>query len=444
MSSPLSTDSEVAADQLVPSPSPEPKQSGGLAGPFRFGDFRLLFAGQLVSVFGDMFYAVAMPWYMLSSGGGPANLGIVLTGYGIPRIGTTLLGGWLSDRLRPRRVMLLSDIARACILGALAAVVLLGHPPLTMLVALAVVLGAFDGMFFPATSAIAPDILPEETLQAGNALSFAWTQLATLLGPGIAGIIVARFAPGVAFAVDAGTFVVSTVTLALMRAGRARAAARVVAKVETPAGTTEVADQAVADATPPITITRFILATPYFQALLVILVAANFLNGCVGEIALPVLAHGPLHSGATGYGAILAAFGGGALVGGLLAGTISGRVNRGVYAITFFFVQALVILALAFAPTTLVAAILMGLFGLLNGLGNVTFITLVQRKLPRHLLGRIMGLFAFTNFGLYPLSVAVGGFAVTRFGPGVVILGGGLINLVAILSAYLVRDLREL
>jgi MFS family permease len=93
----------------------------------RLRNFRLLIAGQMVSTIGDMFYAVALPWFVLSSGGTPSDLGIVLAAYGIPRAGFVLLGGALSDRLQPRRLMLLADIARALLVGGLAAIVAPRH-----------------------------------------------------------------------------------------------------------------------------------------------------------------------------------------------------------------------------------------------------------------------------------------------------------------------------
>src|SRR5581483_782484 len=83
--------------------------TSGILAPVKVRDFRLLFGGQLVSTVGDAFYAVALPWLVLTNGGNAQELGIILSAYGIPRIGSVLLGGVLSDRLRPRRVMLLAD-----------------------------------------------------------------------------------------------------------------------------------------------------------------------------------------------------------------------------------------------------------------------------------------------------------------------------------------------
>ena len=93
--------------------------------PFKVRNFNLLFGEQTISVIGDALYAVALPWLILNNGGSAQELGIVVSAYGIPRAGCTLVGGWLSDRLRPRRLMLIADIIRALLMGLLAVLALL-------------------------------------------------------------------------------------------------------------------------------------------------------------------------------------------------------------------------------------------------------------------------------------------------------------------------------
>ena len=90
------------------------------------------------------------------------------------------------------------------------------------------------------------------------------------------------------------------------------------------------------------------------------------------------------------------------------------------------------------------ATIAIGLMGLCNGLGNVSFLTLVQQKLPRHLMGRFMGALAFGNFGLFPISVAAAGFAVAAFGPALVISAGGAFTILVIVAVLIPPDFRRL
>src|SRR2546423_11176281 len=97
---------EELAEESMPVATKEKKPAaGGILRPFKIRNFNLLFSGQTVSTIGDALYVVALPWLILNNGGSAQELGIVLAAYGIPRAGSTLLGGWLSDRLRPRRLM---------------------------------------------------------------------------------------------------------------------------------------------------------------------------------------------------------------------------------------------------------------------------------------------------------------------------------------------------
>ena len=186
--------------------------------PLRVPSFRLLFLGQLISSVGDVFYEVALPWFILSHGGTAQDLGIVLGAYGLPRIATVFLGGWLADRLQPRRVMLIADVARAVLVGLLALLALGGHVILWQLVVIAVPLGTFAGLFAPAYLALTPHLLPEDLLQSGNSLNSVSLQLATLVSPGIAGILVTHLDSAPALFIDALSFLVSAGSLAIMQA----------------------------------------------------------------------------------------------------------------------------------------------------------------------------------------------------------------------------------
>ena len=442
--------SETAAFTAAPTsdaaPTKEPRKRRGplMFTPLRYRDYRLLFIGQLISSIGNTFYSVALPWYMLTQGGGAINLGLVLTAYGAPLGVTTLLGGWLSDKLGARRVMLFADAACAVVTGGLAWATFGAHEPLWVIAALTATMGAFEGLFAPASQAIAPDLLPDDQLQSANGLFYALIRLAQLVGPSLAGFVVAQATASDGFAIDAATFVASVLTLIFIRNG-VLFPARDAATAETGATDTTADGPGAAPATPePTSLWRYTLATPFFQILLLVILVGNLFNGAVMEVAIPALAQGPLHAGAQGYGFILTGWGAGALLGALFASALGARINRGYQSILFFTLQIPFIIALAFAVNTLMAIGCMAAFGLLNSLGNVSFLTLIQRKLPRGMLGRIMGVFTFCNFATLPLSVAAGGFATARFGAPAVIVGGALIQLAAMCIAFASRELRAL
>src|ERR1700688_121868 len=245
--------------------------------PLRVRDFLLLFSGQMISTLGDTFYAVALPWLMLTGGHSPQDLGIVLACYGVPRVGTLLVGGALSDRLGPRRVMLLSDCMRALLTGLLVALALGGSPAVWQLCAIAVPLGGFTGLFLPAYYAMSPEVLPDEALQAGNALNSSTIQLAIFIGSGLAGIVVARFNTTIAFAIDALTFVISAVTLASMQHKEHRTA---------PVQTAPTTDEEIAPAADA-TLWQVIRSWRLFQVAFLVVIFGNFLFNGMFEVALP-------------------------------------------------------------------------------------------------------------------------------------------------------------
>ena len=159
-------------------------------------NFRLLTAGQATSTIGDFCYAVALPWFVLSSHGGTVLLGTVLACYGVPRTALIPLGGILADRIGPRRLMLGADVAR-CLLAVALTVLAARHlATLAWLAPVAALLGAGEGLFMPASFAIMPSLLPAESLQAGNAINSAAVQVGTVLGPALGGTLVATSGPG--------------------------------------------------------------------------------------------------------------------------------------------------------------------------------------------------------------------------------------------------------
>jgi MFS family permease len=407
---------------------------GEMLQPFKVRNFNLVFGGQTISTIGDALYAVALPWFILNNGGSPQELGIVLAVYGIPRVGSTLAGGWLSDRLRPRRLMLISDAVRAVLVAILALLIFRGTPVLWQLCVIALPLGFFGGAFAPASAAILPDILTDEELQAGNALSYSSTQGANLAGSAIAGVVVAVLSAGTAMMTDALSFVVSAVSLALMRTKGVS---------ESKLEASEAENSTVSVPEVQISFGSFMRSSRLFQIAFVVSFASNFCFGGLLEVALPSLVHGPMHAGASGYGLILAAFSMGALAGSIFAGTLGRLKHRGLIALLLILVMA-GMLALIPYGGLIGAIICMILAGISNSISNVMIITLLQLRIPRHLMGRVMSLFMFASFGTYPISVALGGVLTAQFGSTILFPFSGLLLALPILAGIAQRELREL
>lgn len=375
--------------------------------PLRHRGFRLLAGGQLASNVGDAFYAVALPWYVLATHGGPLLLGTVLAAYGIPRTALLAVGGQASDRWGPWTVMMASDGVRVLATAALAVAAAAGPARAAVLVPIAVVLGAGEGMFMPGSFAIIPALLPDADLQAGNALTSAGAQLAMLVGPALGGAMVALAGPAPAFGLDAATFAFSALTLAGVRATRR----------PRPAAPLPQPDTARPGSPAASTVRGLLRSERVLQIALLVTVVANLGSGGIDGVALPSLAHGPLHTGAGGFGGLIAAFGAGALL-GALASAHFGRMRRPAIAGSLaFLVEAAFMAAAPYFGGAFGAGAALLVLGAMNGFGNVVMITAFQRWAPPELLGRLAGVLTLASLGIYPISVVLAAVVVHGLGP---------------------------
>ena len=170
---------------------------------------------------------VALAFAVLDLTSSATSLGLVLVAAFVPRVVLLLLGGVVADRWPRRRVMLATDVVRASTQALVAFVLLSGQARLWHLALLFAAYGAADAFFSPASTGLVPEVVPGERLQEANALLSLSRSATTVAGPALAGLLVALSAPATVFAVDAATFVVSALSLALLREALAgRIAAR--------------------------------------------------------------------------------------------------------------------------------------------------------------------------------------------------------------------------
>ena len=463
-------------------------RSGWRSGPLASRNFQLLAAGQVTSTVGDYCYAVALPWLVLSAHGGPVLLGTVLACYGVPRTVLIPVGGILADRIGPRAIMLAADAARCVLVTALVVLASQRLASLPLLAPVAALLGAGEGLFLPASFAIMPALLAPDQLAAGNALSSAMVQIGSLAGPVLGGILVASAGSAPAFAVDAATFAVSAITLALLRPGRLGApepaatgsAADGPADVDSGAAGADrgLAGLPAAQPGPPAAQPGPPAAQPgppaaqpgppaaqpgppaaqpgpaarqaglwpllresrLLQVIVILCVVANLAYSGAFAVALPALAHASY--GAGGYGALVACLGAGSVT-GTLAAMRAGQLSRpAVAACLSFLAEAVAVSLLPFLGGLPGAAAAAAVLGACNGFSNIIMITLLQQWAPGYLLGRVMSLVMLAAMGTYPISVAVTGAAVHSFGPAPFFPVAGGVLAVAILGALTQRVIR--
>jgi MFS family permease len=378
-------------------------QTNPMARVLSLRNFRLLFAGAFVSLLGDQFAIIATPWLVLQVTKDPLALGTVLALEGIPRAVFILFGGAISDHLSPRLVMLIANITRFFLTALMAVVVLTGVFQLWMIYAFSLLFGIVAGFAIPAENSIVPMLLEEQDLQAGNSIVMGIAQLAGFVGPTIAGIIIGRFSNtftgvGIAFAFDALTFVVSAVTLQLIR----------VNKRNVPAGAERAKEGVWASIQAGI---RYLWMDKPLRFIFMVLMATNFLLMGPLMVGIPVLADQRLPERATAFGLLFSAFAGGNLLGYLISGSLprpDGAKLR-LIMIALFAGFGAVIGSLGVITSTWIDFGLLLLLGLGNGFVAVILVTWIQTRTPKEMLGRMMALLMLSSTGLAPISQAISG-----------------------------------
>lgn len=416
------TEGLESADGSSPSSS-----SPRLLGPLQIRDFRLLWLGQAVSVVGDEFYFIALSWLTLQLTGSALALGGVLTAAAIPRGILMMAGGALSDRLSRRQVMLISDSTRAVLVAILAGVTLTGVVQLWHLYVLAVLFGTIDAVFYPASDAILPGLVGEGQLPAATALSQFSTRGAAFVGPAAAGILIAvagrEHGNGIAFALDAVTFVLSALTLVLMRGG---------GKPVTDASGDGADGGILASIREGL---RYAWHDPILRAVLFIIAGIDVtLNGVFG-VGLPLLAQTHFVGGAAAFGTLSAGFGAGSIVGILAAGAIRHPRRRGLVTVVVVSIFGAGTIVLPFLPNLWLATACIGVMAVGSGVINILMMPWLQIRTDPAMLGRVSALIMLASLGLTPLSYAAAGWLAAANLNLLFIAGGAIILFTASFAA---------
>jgi len=400
--------------------------------PFADRDFRIFWAGENVSVLGDQFHFVALAWLTLQLTGSGLALGTVLMAAAVPRALLMLFGGAISDRYQPKTVILASNALRAVAVGIIAALVLTDRAELWQVAVMAVVFGTVDAFFYPAISSFLPLLLGPERLPAANALFQATGQLIGLVGPALAGVVIAIIGTGPAFALDSASFVVAAVAIVLVHGGLRRLAKDPSAEAVMPEPSTPPTPQAPTGILATIREgAAYAFRDPALRTLLVMSAALNFAFTGPISVGLPWLSANRFDAGAAGFGIMLSGWGAGALIGAIVAGSVGRIRHQGGVIVAIAAVLGLGLAAIGVAPNVAAVTLIALAMGVGGGFINVTVVSWVQQRTDPAILGRVMSLLMLGSVGLAPLSLVVTG-ALIDIHPTLVFLGAGGIILASV------------
>jgi MFS family permease len=393
-------------------------------GPLRERSFRLLFLGRTTSFIGNAFANVALAFAVLDLTGSRADLGFVLAARMLPQVLFLLVGGIWADRLPRHRVMVFSNVVSGISQGTIAVLLLTGQPEVWHIAALAAVNGLSTAFFFPAATGIVPQTVSKAMLQQANAILRLGQNASWIGGAALGGLVVAATSPGVGIAVDAASFLIAAVLLAMIRIPATLRMEGSNFFAELKEGWREFSSR---------------------TWLWVIVIQFGFVNAVllgVEGVLGPAVANEHL-GGAAAWGLILTAQSLGLVAGGLLLLRL--RPRRLLFAGTIGFLLTIPFMLGLAGPLPVVALIVLAAIA---GIGNETFgimwDTTMQQEIPQEKLSRVYSYDALGSYVLIPLGVAIVGPVSEVLGTRETILGAAAISLTATLAVLFVDDVRTI
>jgi MFS family permease len=392
--------------------------TGSSFGALRHRDFRLFWGGQLVSLIGTWMQSVGQTWLVLELTRSPFQLGLVNALQFIPVLLLSPVGGAVSDRLRKRHIILVTQAAMMVQALVLAALVGSGRVQYWHVAVLAAVYGLGRALDIPARQAYVTDLVGRADLANAVALNSVVFNGARIVGPAVAGLLIARFGVAPAFLLNGVSFLaVLGALLAIRTDGRPDPAGRLGLRAGLLGALTYAAE------TPVITLTLGLLVV-------VSLLALNF------NVVVPLIAYGVLQEDARGFGLLMSAVGVGAVAGAV--GITLFRRDRPSLAVLAGSAAALCsgLIVLALIGRFAAVAVVLAVLGACQIFFTTGCNTTLQLATPDALRGRVMGLYALAFAGMSPFGALLVGTIAEHAGVRVACAvsgAGGLAAIAAIL-----------
>jgi MFS family permease len=375
--------------------------------PLRHRNYRLLFASLLCSLITEGMWTVALVWQVIGMGGSASALSTVSAAAGLGLVVSTLGGGVLADRLPQQRILLVLESVKALALGTVGAVVLAGFAGTTMLTGAAFLIGLVGGCYYPAYAALVPRLVPAEELLAVNGYEGMVRPAATMaFGPAAAAWIIAVSSPGFALLATAATALLAAIAVAPVRVPSRSGGTEMDGAGASGSGGGEAPGhplRELAEGVGYAVRTPWLLAVLLFASLMVLVVTGPI------DVLIPFAIKQSAHGSAGDHSVVLAAYGFGGVAGAAL---IAGRPLPRRY-LTMMMVcwggGTLPLLVFGYTTHVAVMALAGFVIGVMFEAPSVVWGTLLQRRVPRRLLGRVSSLDFFVSLVFLPVSMALSG-----------------------------------
>ncbi|GER91401.1 MFS transporter [Dictyobacter vulcani] len=416
----------ITTDQLA-----EPKNGKFLQAfpALQHRNFRLFWSGQLISLIGTWMQTTGQSWLVLQLTHNSLALGTVGALQFLPVLLFTLFGGVLADKL-PKRRVLLSTQTFACILATILFVLYVTHTvQIWHIYVLAFLLGVNNSLDMPTRQSFVVEMVGREALGNAVALNSSVFNMAKIVGPGVAGLIIARFGEGPLFLSNAISFIPVLISLLLLDTSKLFAGKR--QTTAEPVGPIKSLHEGL----------RYVWQTPAIF-LIVAVVGVVSLFGVNFNVVEPLVSTDLLHQGAQGFGLLSSSFGVGALIGALTIAT--GHKNpsfKKMLTYAAFFCVGLG--AVGLSHNYLLSLVI----AMVTGFCMITFTaaanTTLQTVAPDHLRGRVMSVYMLVFAGSTPIGNLFTGWMAGLVGISLTLIVNAVISLVAVIVGWFKRENAE-
>lgn len=397
----------------------------GLAA-FRYRNYRLFWFGQLISVTGTWMQSLAQSWLVLSLTTSAFLLGLVSVFQFAPVLAIGLFAGVLVDRVRKRNLLVVTQALSGLLAGLLAVLTWTDRIELWMVYAIAFCLGTVNAFDMPTRQAFVVEMVGKDDLMNAIALNSSLFNAARIIGPAVAGVLLAAVGPAAAFGINSLSYLAVITGLLMMKLGPHVDVVRGRGLQQLREGLSYVRS------------TENILR----PILLVGLIATFGMNF---NVWIPLLAKQDLNSGAGGFGLLMAASGVGSLAGALALAFLVTSVKRWMLFTTAGILGGLdIVLAVAGAVPLAIGLAMLILAGI--GFCSTTTMamanTTVQTSAPDELRGRVMSVYTTVFAGTAPFGALISGAIASRFGTPTSLLIGGVVTMAAVATVAFWNQLR--
>ncbi len=391
-------------------------------------NFVLVWAGQSLSMFGSRLTYIALMWWVLQKTGSASALAGVAIAAALPVLFLGPLAGVFVDRLDRRRLMLAMDLANGVIIGTAATLLMIGVLQVWEIYLFTILASTATVFHRPALQSSIPNLVSQGELMRANGLYQLSAGAAGIAGPAVGGILVGMIGSGDTMLLDAGTFLLAAVSLALASFPSPR--------IEVKKGLGAIiSDLAVG--------LRFLRDSRILFFMLLLFALINFILAPT-SILFPIMAKDVLHAGARGFGLFGSALSLGVVIGGLFTSRAKRGRHRGLLIIGGLALLGVTLAVFGLSRNMSLSLAALGIVGFSVSLVNVTEAVIFQTRVPNDLQGRVFAAQSAVTDGLQPISLAATGAILTLLAAPTIVVACGVAAALGGLGALFMRGMREL